>query len=72
MKNTYAIFVAGDEYTCTEFFDTDKGEGIDVKDALTQKHIVEVFGLTIPDLDATENEIETFENVVTEWIEDNL
>lgn len=73
MKNKYTVFVGGDKYTCTDFFDTDNGEGIDIKDALTKKHIGEMFGESIPDIDdADEDEIEGFEERVTEFIEENI
>lgn len=71
--NQYAVFVAGSEYTCTQFFDTDRGGGLDIKDALSRKHIGEMWGWTIPDLDEMDSdEIELFETKVTEFIEENL
>ena len=74
MKNTYAVFVDGDEYTCTQFFDVDtQQDGLDIKDALTQEHIGEMFGETIPDLDEMDvDEIEGFEARVTAFIEEKL
>jgi hypothetical protein len=69
MKNTYAVFVAGTEYTCTQFFDTDKGDGIDIKDAMTGKYVGQVLGEVIPEID---DAVEAFEERVTAFIEENL
>ena len=74
MKNTYAVFVDGVEYTCTQFFDIDsQQDGLDIKDAMSQKHIGEMFDETIPDMDEEDaDEIEGFEERVTAFIEENL
>ena len=71
--NQYAVFVDEVEYTCTQFFDTDKGDGLDIKDAMSQKHIGEMFGETIPDLDSEDYaEVEGFEARVSAFIEEKL
>ena len=52
MENTAAVFVAGNEYTCKQFYETDTNtDGIDISDALTGEHIGEMFNITIPDMD---------------------
>lgn len=71
--NQYSVFVGGTEYTCTQFFDTDKGEGLDIRETYSRKYIGEMLGETIPDLDEMDSEeIETFETNVIEFIEENL
>lgn len=73
MKNTYAVFVAGSEYTCTQFFDVDKQmDGIDIKDAMTGKHIGEMLGETIPELEDEDDAVTGFEARVESFIEENL
>ncbi len=71
MKNQKSVFVAGVEYTCTQFFDIDKQtDGIDIKNE-QGKHVGEMFGETIPDIDDDEENI-NFDERVTEWIEENV
>jgi hypothetical protein len=38
-----------DQYECTEFYDTDKGVGIDVKEYPSGKFIGEMWGISLPD-----------------------
>jgi len=72
--NQYAVFVDDVEYTCTQFFNVDtQQDGLDIKDALSQEHIGEMFGETIPDLDSEDYaELEGFEARVTAFIEEKL
>lgn len=72
MKNTYAIFEFGNEYTCTDFFDVDtQAGGVEVKNALTQEYIGSIIGIHVPDIDADDEEITAFEKKVIDWLVDN-
>ena len=71
MTNTYAVFHNGTEYTCSYFFDTNEGDGVDVKNAETQKHVGEMFGISIPDMDADEDETTRFELEIQAFIDEN-
>jgi hypothetical protein len=73
MKNTYAVFQMGNEYTCVQFFDIDtQTDGVDVYNAADNKHIGEIWGVTIPEVDAELVETQMFEGIVTEWLNNNL
>lgn len=67
IANTYAVFVANDEYTCRSIYD-DKGEGIDIYDA-DNKHVGEIYGISIPDIDCDVAETAEFEERVINYIE---
>lgn len=73
MKNTYAVFVGGDEYTCVQFFDIDtQTDGVDVYNAANNKHLGEIWGVTIPEVDADVEDTQAFEATVTEWLKNNI
>jgi len=66
MKNQKAVFVSGDEFNCTQFFDVDKQQdGVDVE--VNGKHLGQIFGLTIPEIDDEEANID-FDKAVEEWV----
>lgn len=67
MKNQKSVFEFGDEYVCTQAFDSDNNI-IDV--SLNDEHIGSIVGLTIPDIDDEEENIK-FDNEVIQWIVDN-
>jgi hypothetical protein len=69
MKNQKAVFEFGNEYNCTEFFDVDtQASGVDV--SVMGKHLGSIIGISIPDIDDEEENIE-FDNEVINWIVDN-
>lgn len=66
MKNQKAVFDGPDEYMCTQFFDSETStDGVDV--SLGGKHLGEIWGITIPDIDDEEENIK-FDKEVTDWI----
>jgi len=71
IKPTYSIFINGDEYILSYFFDTDLGDALEVKDAITNKHVVDLLGYLLPDLEDSEA-IEAFENSVKKAIKAHL
>jgi hypothetical protein len=66
MKNQISVFVDGSEYLCTQFFDCDLGEGIEVKDE-NGNYIDCMWGIEIPDIDDIE-ETEKFNDNVETWL----
>jgi hypothetical protein len=68
MKNQISVFEFGNEYQCTQFFDVDLGDGVDV--SLNGERLGSIVGIVIPDID-DEDETENFNKEVIDWIVDN-
>ena len=69
MKNQISVFEFGNEYNCTEFFDSSLNYGgVDV--SRNGKHLGQIVGLSIPDIDDADETIK-FNNEVVNWIIDN-
>lgn len=64
--NQKSVFAFGDEFSCQQFWCTDRNVGgIDIY--VGTKHIGEILNLDIPDIDDEEENIE-FDKTVEEWI----
>jgi hypothetical protein len=46
---TMIIEIGADQFECREFYDTDKGVGIEVKEHPSGKFIGEIWGVSLPD-----------------------
>jgi hypothetical protein len=69
MKNQKSVFEFGDEFVCTQFFDIDlQASGVDI--TRNDEHLGSIIGLTIPDIEDVEENIE-FDKEVVLWIVDN-
>jgi hypothetical protein len=69
MKNQISVFVFGDEYQCTEFYDVDLNySGVDV--SFNGNHLGSIIGVNIPDIDDDDESV-NFNNEVTKWLVDN-
>lgn len=69
MKNQISVFEFGDEFNCTDFFDSSLNYGgVDVsRDGI---HLGQIIGLSVPYID-DEEETEKFNSEVINWIVDN-
>jgi hypothetical protein len=68
MKNQKSVFVNGSEYLCTQFFDVNTQiDGVDIKNE-SGKHIGEILGVVIPDIDADDEENEIFDEIVIDFV----
>ena len=74
--NTYSVFAYGREFKCRFFFDADNNvgtSGIDVYDVENKnKHIGEIYGLSIPSDDEDFEIVKEFEDAVCNWLEENF
>jgi len=69
MKNQISVFVFGDEYQCTEFYDVDLNySGVEV--SCNGKPLGSIIGVSIPDID-DDDETENFNTEVINWLVDN-
>lgn len=69
MKNQKSVFTACDEFVCTQFYDVDSNQsGVDI--SRDDVHLGEILGLSIPDIDDEEENI-NFDKKVIDWIEEN-
>lgn len=69
MKNQKSVFEFGEEYNCTEFFDVNtQVDGVEVsKNGI---HLGSIVGISIPDIDDEEENI-NFDKEVINWVVDN-
>lgn len=72
---TLIINLGGNDFSLTSFFDSDKGDGVTVKDTNTNKIIGEIWGMRIPDQKEVEEdpneyiyEINLIENHLENWL----
>ena len=70
MKNQKSVFEFGDEFICTEFFDIDNQCGGVEVNRNGDERLGSIIGLTIPDIEDEEENI-NFDNQVIAWIVDN-
>ena len=70
MKNQKSVFVNGSECLCTQFFDVNTQiDGVGIKNE-SGKYIGEILGQVIPEIDDEEAN-ELFDDVVTDWVNEN-
>ena len=68
---THILTHRGEEFECVQFFDTELGEGVDVRHPETDTLVCEIVGLSIPDdpSDLKDKSTLRFIKKVTESIE---
>lgn len=71
MKKSYIVSFDNEDYKCVYMFDTENGDGVDIKDS-NGEWVGEIFGLRVPDVNDVEDDPTYFISQITEYLEREL